>query len=134
MCAVLAEIPLGHAVRPTILVVEDETLVRLWIADELRTAGFLVVEAVNADEALTVLRGSIPIDLVMTDVRMPGSLDGRELAKTVRAVWPDLKIILCSGDPPASPDRMAIDAFFAKPCDPTRLVSLIKELLAIGEK
>jgi two-component system, response regulator PdtaR len=108
VCAAVAKVPQGHAVRSTILVVEDEALVRLWIADELRTAGFLVIEGVSADEALTVLRGTIPIDLVMTDVRMPGSLDGLGLAETVRALWPDLKIILCSGDPPTSPDERSL--------------------------
>src|SRR5262245_62435762 len=66
--------PSKNARRPlTILVVEDEVLVRLMIADELRQAGFVVLEAVNADEAMVVLSGPEAVDLLFTDVRMPGT-------------------------------------------------------------
>ena len=89
MLATAAEIPLGEADRATILVVEDELLIRLMIADALRAAGFSVIEAMNADEALAVLRAGVSIDLVMTDIRVPGPTDGLGLADTVRPTWPD---------------------------------------------
>jgi CheY-like chemotaxis protein len=112
-----------------VLVVEDEIMVRLMIADDLRDAGFTVIEAASADEALTVLRSSTPVDLVLTDIRMPGSLDGLALAATVRATWPDLKIIVASGSFPEKPRPELADATFTKPYDPARVVRRIKELL-----
>ena len=113
-----------------VLVVEDEIMVRLMVADDLRDAGFVVIEAANADEALTVLRSSAPVDLVLTDIRMPGSLDGLALASAVRETWPDLKIIVASGDFPAQPRPEIVDATFGKPYDIPRLIRRIKELLS----
>jgi CheY-like chemotaxis protein len=113
-----------------VLVVEDEIMVRLMVADDLRDAGFVVIEAANADEALTVLRSSAPVDLVLTDIRMPGSLDGLALASAVRETWPDLKIIVASGDFPARPRPEIVDATFSKPYDIPRLIRRIKELLS----
>ena len=128
-----ATVPSEKAQRPrTILVVEDEILVRLMIADELRTAGFVVLEAINADEALVVLRGPERVDLLLTDVRMPGSGDGLTLAATGRATWPELKIILVSAHLPNGPAAGVVDAFFAKPYDVSALIDRVKELLVIA--
>jgi two-component system, response regulator PdtaR len=114
--------------RPTILLVEDEILVRLWTADELRDAGFRVVEAANADEALTRLHDGGPVDLLMTDIRMPGSMDGLGLARTVHAEWPGLKIVVASAHMQAAAGD-TIDAFFGKPYDPAIVATRIRELL-----
>jgi CheY-like chemotaxis protein len=84
--------------RPTILVVEDEMLVRVMLADALRDAGYEAVEAVDGDEAIRLLRGSDNIKVVVSDIRMPGSLDGIALARRVRSERPDIKIVLVSGD------------------------------------
>lgn len=130
MSATAAEKPEGGVDRPAILVVEDEILVRLLIAEELRTAGFTVVEAANADEALTILQSATPIELVMTDVRMPGSMDGLDLAAAVRSMCPETKIIVASGHLPDWPARDIVDAFFGKPYDPARVAKRVKELLA----
>jgi CheY-like chemotaxis protein len=65
-----------RAERPTNLLVEDEVLIRMMLADELRGRGFNVLEAQNADEALTLLQSGVPVGLVLTDVQLPGSLDG----------------------------------------------------------
>ena len=81
----------------TVLIAEDEFIVRLTIAEFLRDAGYNVIEAGNADEALEVFQSGQPVDLLFTDVRMPGSMDGCELAKQVRAKWPATQIILTSG-------------------------------------
>jgi len=69
---------------PTVLLVEDEVLVRMMLADQLREAGCTVVEASDADEALLLLRQNlVRIDLVISDVRMPGSMDGLGLARVI---------------------------------------------------
>jgi CheY-like chemotaxis protein len=72
----------------TILVVEDELLIRLMLVDALRDAGFEVVEASNADDALATLESQPAIDLVFTDVRMPGTMDGVGLMKLLRETRP----------------------------------------------
>jgi CheY-like chemotaxis protein len=69
----------------TVLVIEDEVLVRMVIADYLRECGFRVVEASTADEGMRVLKTNERVDIVFSDVQMPGSLDGFELAQWLRA-------------------------------------------------
>src|ERR1700756_5751297 len=79
----------------TILVVEDEGLIRLVIAQYLRDCGYRIIEAAHADEALLVLRKSeLEIDVVFTDVELPGSMDGFALAQWVRSNRPDMDVIL----------------------------------------
>ena len=82
---------------PTLLIVEDEFFVRVTTADFLRDAGYEVVEAGNADEALEIFKSGAAIDLLFTDVRMPGSMDGCELARRVRLDWPSVRVIVTSG-------------------------------------
>ena len=79
-----------------ILLVEDEILIRLAMADDLRQAGFIVVEASNADEAISVLNSTPDIALVVTDIRMPGRIDGVGLANWVRRHAPHIKIAIAS--------------------------------------
>lgn len=81
----------------TILVVEDEILIRSAVALHLRDAGHPVIEAANADEALRALAADRSIALVFSDVNMPGSMDGLELARTIRRDRPGLKVLLASG-------------------------------------
>jgi len=119
---------------PIVLVVEDEVLTRLTIANELRSSGLSVVEAANADEALTVLRSSARVDLLFTDIQMPGSIDGLALAELVRKTHPALKIVIASSFSPVGPARDIPDAFFGKPYDTVKVVSKIKELLVSFEK
>ena len=116
------------AEQATILVVEDEVAIRLMIADELRMAGFRVIEAANADEGLSVLQTIERVDLMITDVRMPGSIDGLGLADRVRANWPAIKIIVASAHPSECNGRG--DAFFDKPYDPASVVLRTKQLLS----
>src|SRR4029079_550967 len=85
-------------VKPaTVLVVEDESLIRMDIVDCLEEAGFLIAEASNADEAINILQSRADIRLVFTDIHMPGSMDGLKLAAFVRKRWPPIKIIVTSG-------------------------------------
>lgn len=81
----------------TVLVVEDELLVREVIVEYLRDCGFRVIEASNADDAIKMLRTDPRIDVVFSDVLMPGTLDGFGLAQWIRREQPNVRIILTSG-------------------------------------
>lgn len=99
-----------------LLVVEDEIFIRMFVCDVFRDAGYDVVEAVNGDEALDILKAGLRFDLVLSDVRMPGSTDGLALLAFVRKNFADLPVILTSGH--LSPDiALAGGAaqFLAKP-------------------
>jgi CheY-like chemotaxis protein len=80
-----------------VLVVEDEAFIRMDAVDMLCSAGFDVVEAANAAEAIKVLELHSDIQLVFTDIDMPGAMNGLELAAAVRDRWPPVKIIATSG-------------------------------------
>lgn len=124
--------PAGNAEPRAILVVEDEILIRLALADDLMDAGFLVFQAADADEALKILRSAVTIDLMVTDVWMPGSMDGLQLASHVRANWPQLRIALVSGHVLARPSD--VDLFFAKPFVSEMVIESIKQLLEDDEQ
>ena len=88
----------ADAPSPTVLVVEDEVLIRLVIADYLRDCGYKVHEAVSGEEAIAILQApEVSIDVVFSDVEIPGSMDGFALARWVRANKPGMEIILTSG-------------------------------------
>jgi CheY-like chemotaxis protein len=80
-----------------ILVVEDEALIRLWATDLLEENGFSVLEAKDADAALKILESRPDVKLLFTDVQMPGSLNGMELAREVHARWPHILLVITSG-------------------------------------
>ena len=81
----------------TILLVEDEPLVRIGLAEFLREKGYRVLEANDAPEALSVLASGPPIDLVISDVRLPGEMDGFALGRRIQAKWPEIKFVATSG-------------------------------------
>src|SRR3977135_2127913 len=83
---------------PNVLVVEDEMILRMRAVDIVEDAGFTAVEAVNADEALSILESRSDISLLFSDIQMPGSMDGLKLAHAVHERWPSIKIILVSGE------------------------------------
>lgn len=112
-------------VQSTVLVVEDEVLVRMAIAQQLRDAGYPVIEAASAQEALEVLRHR-NVRLVFSDIRMPGAIDGVELARLIRAKYPAIRIVLTSGESRA-PDWA--DGFFAKPYRAAQVLDHIKKLM-----
>jgi two-component system, response regulator PdtaR len=115
--------------RATILVVEDQILLRNSIAEELRVHGYAVIEAVNGDEALAVLRSPFSVDLVVTDWRMPGVVDGAALVSLVRSEFPHVKLIMVSGQYPDQQVRDALDGYFAKPLDTLELIRRVSELV-----
>jgi CheY-like chemotaxis protein len=83
--------------RPVVLIVEDEFLLRMDAVDMIVAAGFEVVEAGDADEAIEILESRRDITVVFTDIQMPGSMDGLKLARAVRGRWPPIKIVATSG-------------------------------------
>ena len=115
-----------------VLVVEDEPLVRALTVDALEDDGFNVLEAATGDYALTVLRGRDDIRAVVTDVEMPGQIDGFALANIAREMRPELPIIVMSGRmQPGFGGREPPDArFVSKPFSPTRLAGLVRELIS----
>jgi CheY-like chemotaxis protein len=119
--------PRSVRVPPTILVVEDEVLVRLCVTDELRANGFTVLEAANGDEALRILNSAVPVDLVFTDIRMPGEIDGVALAQWLRMERPALKVMITS----SNLGRSGADVFVAKPYSILSVIQTIRELLGL---
>ena len=89
---------LGKSNAHVILIVEDEPLIRIDAADIIRYAGYQVVEAADADEAIAILEVRRDITIVFTDIQMPGSMDGLQLAAAIRGRWPPIKIIATSGN------------------------------------
>ena len=87
----------NQADLPTVLIVEDEVLIRMATADYLRGCGYRVIEAGSGDEAVAVLKTGIRVDVVFTDVSMPGTLNGFGLAQWVRRERPGMRVILTSG-------------------------------------
>ena len=98
----------------TVLVVEDEALMRAKLVEELRDAGYLVIEASDGTEAIETLTLRPDIKIIISDVRMPGAIDGVELCRRVRSGYPGVKVVLSSGEPNAV-DSTAHDGFFLKP-------------------
>jgi CheY-like chemotaxis protein len=123
---------------PTLLVVEDEVLIRIALSDYLQECGFKVLEAGNADEALEIIQhGTVTIDLVFSDVVMPGGMDGFGLAKWIRANRPGLPIILTSGDAAKAVTANELcerEPFMAKPYDLEQLVKRIRTLIDLAKK
>jgi CheY-like chemotaxis protein len=117
--------------RPAcVLVVEDEILVRAVLAEELRAESLCVVEAANADEAWAYLQSGGQADLVFSDIQMPGSMDGFELARQIKDQFPDIKIILTSGNP-SMRRKAGHSLFIAKPYSIDRAAAVPLETLGL---
>lgn len=116
-----------------VLVVEDEPLLRFALASELNSAGFQVFEAANSDEADAVLATQAPLDVLITDIQMPGFRNGIALAETVRETRPEIKIIIASGRIPSSEVGDLADAFFGKPYSLNGLITRVSELVGARE-
>ena len=116
---------------PVVLVVEDEPLVRIAALEAVCEAGFDVVEARNADEAIAILEKRPDIHVVFTDIQMPGSMDGLKLAHFVRHRWPPIKIIATSGHAQITEDDLPEGGrFIPKPYAPDEVAQTIRELVA----
>jgi CheY-like chemotaxis protein len=124
------EKPIGEAAlrSPTVLIVEDDVLIRMAISNFLQESGLRTLEASSADEAIEMIGcyGAV-IDLVFSDVRMPGSLNGLGLARWIRENRPTLPVMLCSGD--ASQEESEGVALVRKPYDFEAVLATIQQSL-----
>jgi two-component system, response regulator PdtaR len=113
-----------------ILVVEDEPFVRMDAIETLEGAGYRVIEAANADEAIAILEQRDDISLVLTDIQMPGSMDGLKLAATIHNRWPPIALIVTSGrNFIPRRDLPEYGQFLPKPYNESRLVEAIRAAL-----
>jgi two-component sensor histidine kinase/CheY-like chemotaxis protein len=118
---------------PNVLVVEDEMILRMRAVDIVEDAGFCPVEAVNADEAISILESRSDISLLFTDIQMPGSMDGLKLAHAVHDRWPSIKIILVSGHvQPSDAERPANSRFFGKPLGVEHMITELQAMVGAG--
>jgi two-component sensor histidine kinase/ActR/RegA family two-component response regulator len=116
-----------------VLVVEDEMVLRMRAVDIVEDAGFAAVEAVNADEAISILEARSDISLLFTDIQMPGSMDGLKLAHAVHDRWPAIKIILVSGQVnPSEAERPTDSRFFGKPLGVEEMTAQLQVMIGVG--
>ena len=114
-----------------VLVVEDDFLNRLHAVDLVEDAGYIAVEASNADEAITILEARKDIRIVFTDIDMPGSMDGLKLAHAIRERWPPIELILTSGHFDLSDDEIPERGrFFPKPYRDQEIISALQHFVA----
>ena len=112
-----------------VLIVEDDYLVRLHAVFILQEAGFGVLEAASADEAIALLEVGKDIRIVFTDINMPGSMDGLRLAHAIRNRWPPIELVLTSGQMRVGKEDMPERGLFlAKPYEPSKLVQMVRSL------
>jgi CheY-like chemotaxis protein len=113
-----------------VLIVEDEFLVRMDTRAALETAGFDVIEAGDADEAIAILSARNDIRLIFTDVQMPGSMNGLKLAHFVRNRWPPVKVVATSGHARISDSDLPEGArFVPKPYSAAEITATLRELI-----
>ena len=124
--------PENNALK-NVLVVEDEMVLRIRAVDIVEDAGFTAVEAVNADEALSILESRSDISLLFSDIQMPGSIDGLKLAHAVHQRWPHIKIVLVSGQVKlADNDKPSNSRFFGKPIDVKQMIAELQGMIGKG--
>ena len=118
------------AQKAVVLVVEDEAIIRMGAVEMLEEAGFEVVEAGNAHEAVSILERRSDVCAIFTDINMPGTMDGMRLARMVRGRWPPIHLIVTSGlMSPNDDDLPPGGKFIRKPYDPKHVIATLRELL-----
>jgi two-component sensor histidine kinase/CheY-like chemotaxis protein len=121
------------AALPNVLIVEDEMVLRMRAVDIVEDAGFNPVEAVNADDALAILESRSDIEMLFTDIQMPGSMDGLKLAYAVHERWPQIKIILVSGQLTLTDaDKPADSRFYGKPLAVKAMIAEMQDMMGKG--
>ena len=120
--------------KPTVLIVEDEMMLRMRAVDIVEDAGYTPLEAVNAAERPALLESRSDIQLLFTDIQMPGTMDGLKLAFVVRERWPSIKIILVSGQvSPTSGERPSDSRFFGKPLGAAHMIAELQDMRTTGQ-
>ena len=110
--------------RCVAVVVEDEWLIRMELADALMSAGVDVFEAGAGEDALAYLDDDHPVDVLITDIRLPGKMDGWDLAEAFRAARPKIGVIYASANPPQEHRKVPDSIFFPKPAPMQRIVQI----------
>src|SRR3981081_2360874 len=124
---------LSASKRAVVLIVGDELLLRMDAVDMIAGAGFEVVEAANADQAIELLEARRDITVVFTDIQMPGSMDGLKLARAGRGRWPPIKIVATSGHlNVGQTDLPEGGRFLPKPYSPVQVEGVLRELMGGG--
>jgi DNA-binding response OmpR family regulator len=120
--------------KPTVLLVEDEFLIRLSLTESLLDDGFEVIETQTAAEAIAIVRSDVPIAILLTDIQLGGDMDGVQLARIAREARPDLPVIYMTGRPRSEePGRHSPrESFIAKPFLPSELAALARSMIAGG--
>ncbi|WP_291205094.1 response regulator [Hyphomonas sp.] len=117
--------------KAVVLIVEDEMLIRMGAIDLVLSAGYEALDARDADEAIRILEARLDIDLVFTDVQMPGTMDGIKLANYIRGRWPPVRLLVASGNAILEESSLpAGSRFFAKPYDDHAITDAMALLLA----
>jgi DNA-binding NtrC family response regulator len=116
---------------PFILVIDDQTSFRIVVIKALREAGFNVIGAASADEAVVVLAARRSIDLILTDFKMPGSMNGLGLARFVRRARLGVKVVFLSADAADCSLRAWAHGFLSKPCDMGSIIKTVTNVLAM---
>ncbi|MEA1843478.1 MULTISPECIES: response regulator [Agrobacterium] len=117
--------------KAVVLIVEDNTIIRMGAADLVLAAGYEALEACNADEAIRILESRNDIDLVFTDVQMPGTMDGIKLSHYIRDRWPPVKLIVASGAAILEESSLPVGSrFFSKPYDDHSITDAMARLLS----
>lgn len=115
--------------RLVVLVVEDEFLLRMDAVDRISEAGYEVLDAKSADEAIQILEERSDVSILFTDIEMPGSMDGLKLARAVRNRWPPVKIIAASGYHKFQEDDLPDGSrHFSKPYSFSDIIPAIREM------
>ncbi|MFJ5486178.1 response regulator [Hansschlegelia beijingensis] len=118
---------MSRTLPAVVLIVEDESIVRMYAVSFVQDAGFEAISASNADEAVLILEARLDVRVVFTDIDMPGSMDGMKLAAAIRNRWPPIELIITSGQ--AMPNKAEIPCrgrFFSKPYSPDEIVRTIR--------
>ncbi|TAY87018.1 response regulator [Rhizobium leguminosarum] len=119
--------------KAVVLVVEDSTIIRMSAVDLVFSAGYEALEACDADEAIRILVSRNDIDLVFTDVQMPGTMDGIKLSHYIRNRWPPVRLIVASGAAILKESNLPTGSqFFSKPYDNHAITDAMAHLLSIG--
>jgi two-component system, response regulator PdtaR len=120
--------------RARVLVVEGEALIRRDVSKALRAAGFVVIEAENADRAITFIEAGGSIDVMFTDVHLPGMLDGLALGNIMRAVRPSVPVIFTSDNLTKGTVAKRIGKFVPKPYEVREIVDLVAEVVLAANR
>lgn len=122
----------GFMAAHRLLLVEDEFLIRMTLSEVLSDDGFEVLEAEDGNGALALLSDGESIALMLTDIQLPGGLDGKTLAGKVREQNPKLPVIFMSGRSETAPDPNPLNIYVNKPYSPIALSARVRQILDGG--